>query len=136
VSGTADPISPWAGGRVETPGGGSPGRVISAEATAARFAALAGAAADATVVRHPDTRPDDGTRVETRRWRAGDGGEVVLMAVRGGGHSLPHPSAPFPAEIVGRTSRDLDAADLIWRFFARHMGAGNPPPARAVPGAP
>lgn len=45
------------------------------------------------------------------------------MTVRGGGHALPHPTAPFPQEIVGRTNRDLDGAREIWAFFARHLYA-------------
>jgi polyhydroxybutyrate depolymerase len=117
VSGTDDPINPFHGGEVRLPSGGSPGHVLSAEATARYFTRLVGAPESPTVERHPDRDPDDATRVETRHWRGEGGQEVALMIVRGGGHTLPHPTAPFPAEIVGRTSRDLDAAQAIWSFF-------------------
>lgn len=43
------------------------------------------------------------------------------MVTHGGGHTLPGPSALFSIDIVGRTSRDVDGASEIWRFFARHL---------------
>jgi polyhydroxybutyrate depolymerase len=126
VSGTDDPINPFDGGTVRPPGGGSPGEVLSAQATARYFARRAGAPEDPTLERHPDRDPGDGTRVETRHWRAEGRQEVALMVVRGGGHTLPHPTAPFPVEIVGRTSRDMDGARSIWTFFARQLEPASP----------
>ena len=124
VSGTADPINPWAGGAVRLPGGGTPGRVRSATGTAGYFRELAGMSREAEVVPLPDRDPRDGTRVEMRRWSGEAGNEVALMVVRGGGHSLPDPAAAFPAAIVGRTSRDVSGAAEIWRFFSRHSTPG------------
>lgn len=121
VSGTGDPINPWAGGEVRPPGGGLFGHVLSAEATTAHFRSLAGAPDEPTIQKHTDRDTEDGARVETRRWVGGGRHEVELMIVHGGGHTLPHPSAPFPIDLVGRTSRDLDGAREIWDFFARHL---------------
>jgi polyhydroxybutyrate depolymerase len=87
--------------------------VLSGEATAAHFRILAGAPDTPTIEQHSDLDPGDGASVETRRWLV-QGREVVLMVVHGGGHTLPHPRAPFPADIVGRTSRDVDGARMIW----------------------
>lgn len=120
VSGTEDPINPFGGGEVHPPGGGSPGRVRSAEATARYFAELAGTPGEPVAELCPDKEADDGTRVETRRWSAGRHG-VELMVVHGGGHALPSPTGRFPEPVVGRTSRDLDGAAAIWRFFSRQM---------------
>lgn len=121
VSGTEDPINPWAGGGVRPPGGGSLGRVLSAEATAEYFRALAGAPPAPRIQRRPDRDPEDGIQVETRRWGGTGRGEVMMMVTHGGGHTLPLPAARFPADLVGRTSRDLDGAAAIWDFFARHL---------------
>lgn len=121
VGGTSDPINPWTGGAVVAPGGQRLGRVLSAEATAAFFRRLGGARGRAATRRSPDRDPGDGTRVESRRWVGNGGAEVMMIVVRGGGHALPHPTARFPAPLVGRTSRDLDGAEAIWRFFARHL---------------
>lgn len=125
VSGTDDPINPWKGGAVRAPGAGTVGLVMSAEATASSFVKLAGAPDEARVERHADRDAQDGATAETRRWTGPGGHEIMLVTVRGGGHTLPHPAAAFPAEIVGRTCRDLDGAAAIWAFFER-AGARSP----------
>jgi polyhydroxybutyrate depolymerase len=124
VSGTEDPINPWAGGEVRPPGGASLGRVLSGEATAEYFRTLAGTPPGPTIQRLPDRDPEDGVQVETRRWNATGRAEVVMMVTHGGGHTLPHPAARFPADLVGRTGRDLDGAGAIWDFFERHLRRG------------
>lgn len=121
VSGTEDPVNPWAGGEVRIPGGGTPGHVVSATASADYFRQLAGAPETAVIKMQPDLDTTDGATVETRRWTAEAGTSVVLMAVHGGGHALPSPTAKFPVQYVGPTSRDLDGARLIWNFFVRQM---------------
>jgi polyhydroxybutyrate depolymerase len=121
VSGTDDPINPWAGGQVRSPAGTSPGQVVSADATAAYFRKLAGIAGEPVVERYPDRDTTDGAWVETRRWAATGGAEVEMMVVHGGGHTLPHPTAPFPTNLVGKISRDINGARTIWSFFARHL---------------
>lgn len=121
VSGTDDPVNPWAGGEVRIPGGGAPGRVRSAEDSAAYFRKLAGAQETPVVRMYPDRDTTDGARVETRRWVGNEGVEVVLMVVHGGGHTLPYPTAKFPAQFVGGTSRDVDGAKIIWDFFANQL---------------
>jgi polyhydroxybutyrate depolymerase len=121
ASGTDDPINPWAGGDIRLPGGGSLGRVLSAEQTAAYFRALASVADEPEIIQHADHDTNDGTRVETRRWQGKGDREIVLMVIHGGGHTLPHPTAPFPIDVVGRTSRDIDGASAVWAFFARHL---------------
>jgi polyhydroxybutyrate depolymerase len=121
VSGTDDPVNPWAGGEVRTPLGTSPGRVISANATAAHFRQVADVSSPPVVVRYADSDTSDGAWVETHVW--GDEGhpQVELITVHGGGHTLPHPTAPFPVEIVGRTCRDVNGAEMIWKFFAQQL---------------
>lgn len=121
MSGTDDAINPWAGGEVQPPGGVPLGHVVSAEATAAYFRGLAGIAGEPAVEQYPDRDTTDGAWVETRRWAAAGRAEVVMMVVHGGGHTLPHPTAPFPTNLVGRISRDIDGAKVIWSFFARHL---------------
>lgn len=121
VSGTEDPVNPWAGGEVHAPGGTGLGRVRSAAATAAWLRTLAGLAEAPVITEYPDRDRDDGSRVVARRWGEPPAPTVVLLTVAGGGHSLPHPLAPFPEPIVGRTARDIDGARAIWRFFASHL---------------
>lgn len=50
----------------------------------------------------------------------GTEGEVILWSFRGAGHTWPgHPSGPLMRLFLGRTSREPDATEEIWRFF-RH----------------
>lgn len=121
ASGTEDPINPWAGGNVQLPGGISLGGVLSAAQTTEYFRTLAGITGEAVTHQHPDRDTNDGASVETQRWLGAANREVVLMVTHGGGHTLPHPDAQFPIEVVGRTSRDIDGANEIWEFFSRHL---------------
>jgi polyhydroxybutyrate depolymerase len=69
----------------------------------------------------PDTDPADGTRVLRKRFINGiDGTEVVLYKVDGGGHTWPGGVQYLPAWLIGKTSRDINANEVIWNFFKRH----------------
>jgi polyhydroxybutyrate depolymerase len=55
-------------------------------------------------------------RVERTAYRQDGRAPVTLYTVVGGGHTVPGPArVPF---VLGRTSHDLDAADLV----AEHLG--------------
>jgi polyhydroxybutyrate depolymerase len=126
VSGTDDPINPWDGDAVRSIDGAVLGSVRSARATADYFRDLVGAPKEPDREQLADRDPGDGTRVESLRWVGEGQREVLLIVVQGGGHSLPHPSARFPAKLVGRTSRDVDGAEMIWSFFARQRTTAGP----------
>lgn len=113
VNGTDDPINPFAGGVVTIFGFGNRGRVLSSDASARHFAALAGAPADPV----PERDGDASTWVERTTWRGRDA-EVVLLTIHGGGHTIPQPDVRMP-RILGRTSRDVDGLLEAWRFFER-----------------
>jgi polyhydroxybutyrate depolymerase len=42
---------------------------------------------------------------------------VVLVTVEGGGHTRPGRPA---SAVLGRSTRNVAANDLIWEFFTRH----------------
>lgn len=59
----------------------------------------------------------------------GTGGEVTLWTFAGAGHTWPGHPAGFPLGlVVGRTSREVDATEAIWRFLRRHEGEGSDRP--------
>lgn len=120
MNGTEDPMNPWEGGRVALYGVlGDRGPVRSASETVDYFRGLAGLDGEARVEPLPDADPTDGTRVVRHGWGGAGGPEVVLLAVEGGGHTVPHPAMRMP-RLLGRTSRDLVAAEEIVDFFGRH----------------
>lgn len=46
------------------------------------------------------------------------GAEVVLYAVEGGGHTWPGRRSPI--QLIGRSTLNISANDLIWEFFEKH----------------
>lgn len=46
-----------------------------------------------------------------------DGADVILYTIEGGGHSWPG-SDMLPQ--LGITTKDINATDVIWDFFAAH----------------
>lgn len=46
-------------------------------------------------------------------------GDALLYTVLGGGHTWPG-SIPLPENIVGRTTSQINATDVMWEFFAAH----------------
>jgi polyhydroxybutyrate depolymerase len=92
--------------------------LLSVQATIAAWVARDGCPVEPKVEALPD-RADDETTVTRAAYGPGrDGAEVVLLTVRGGGHTWP--GATEPAVVLGRTSREFDAADVIWEFFRSH----------------
>lgn len=71
----------------------------------------------------PD-RHDDGTTVTRTTYGPGDdGAEVILLTIHGGGHTWP--SRPSP-NVLGKSTREISANDLIWEFFQRRRLDGQP----------
>jgi polyhydroxybutyrate depolymerase len=117
VSGTADPINPYAGGRLSLEGRDL-GPVLSADETAVYFARLAGLEYGPRVEALPDRDGDPATQVVSRTWVRPDGGpQVRLVVIQGGGHTIPGTPAVLPA-FLGRVSAEFDAVAEAWRFFA------------------
>jgi polyhydroxybutyrate depolymerase len=69
----------------------------------------------------PDRDPDDGTRVLKKQYKnETDGTEVILYSIKGGGHTWPGGFQYLPEWLIGKTSRDIDANEIIWTFFKGH----------------
>jgi polyhydroxybutyrate depolymerase len=129
ISGTQDPLVPYAGGFVINERRGS---VVGAERTARLWATRDGCAAEPRTARLPDTDPNDGCFARETTWGGGTNGtEVTLLTIEGGGHTWPGGSQYLPRLIIGRVCRDFDASERIWAFFAAHpKPESTPPPAR------
>ena len=118
LNGTNDPIVPWHGGDVSLwPVLASRGDVRSVEDTLAYFRDLAGVSAAPVVEDLPDRDPGDGCTVRRSTWVSLQGYRIVQIAIRGGGHGAPHPQKRG-MRLLGRSNRDIHAAEAIWQFFA------------------
>jgi polyhydroxybutyrate depolymerase len=89
----------------------------SVEETVATWVKRNGCREEPQIEKLPDIA-DDGTTVTRKTYRGDNGGEVVLVVVQGGGHTWPGRQPPLG--MLGRSTRDLSATDLIWEFFSRH----------------
>ena len=117
LNGTEDPMNPYEGGTVALYGvWGNRGDVLSTPDSAAYWRDLAGHEGPGARRWLDDTDPEDGTRIEEISWQAPSRPLVLLLAVHGGGHTVPHPDHAWP-RLLGRTSRDHRAAQLVWDFF-------------------
>jgi polyhydroxybutyrate depolymerase len=103
--GTKDRIAPYDGG--ETKGGGG---LLSAQATVDVWRSINGCDNTAKVTfSKGDT---------TCRTFYGGRAPVTLCTVEGTGHTWPGGFQYLPRILVGQTSRDVDASEMIWDFFA------------------
>ena len=117
INGTEDPINPYEGGVVKIASDASRGLVRSAPESARYWAQLAGYPGRGERRVWPDRDPRDSTTVESLSWAAAGRPPVGLVTVIGGGHTIPHTRYRLPP-ILGRTSSEFDAAELIWAFFS------------------
>jgi polyhydroxybutyrate depolymerase len=120
ISGTQDPMMPWTGGeahflRLKF------GKVLSVPETIKFWVAHNRCAPAPAVTREPDKNPQDGTRVRKETYAGCETGtEVILYTVEGGGHTWPKGYRYLPEGLIGKTSEDIDANELIWSFFKKH----------------
>jgi polyhydroxybutyrate depolymerase len=112
--GDDDPLIPYEGGDVI---GDDRGKILSAHATRAKWAELNGC--EGADFQQTIDVVDDGTLVqEMRHSKCRDGAEVVLFSVLGGGHTWPNGQQYLPEKVIGKTTRDVDASEQLWEFFA------------------
>ena len=107
--GTADPVTPYRGGRTWV----SPRQFPSVRTWTANWAARnrCGPAPVASTVA-PDV-----TRLEYTNCT--NDASVVLYTIKNGGHTWPG-GGPLPEWYVGRTSTSIDATAVMWSFFHDH----------------
>ena len=117
LNGTADPVSPYEGGRTVRDGRDQ-GSTLSTGDTARYWARVNGQPVMPEKTRLPHVNPSDHTSVDLESWTAPDKPAVLVYTINGGGHVVPQPYFRFPAS-VGAMTQDLDAPSVIWEFFAK-----------------
>lgn len=117
INGDADPVVPWEGGEVRVQSNAL-GRVASTEETVRFWVEHNGCAPAPQITWLPDADPDDGMRVRVETYGGGaNDARVTLYVVEGGGHAWPGGEQYLPDWVIGKTARDIDATEAIWRFF-------------------
>jgi len=124
LNGTSDAVIRYGGGLIR----GTTVTTLSVEATAEKWAALDRCARKPTqTTLAPRDKHGMQTRIDTYSG-CRDGAEVTLYAIEGGGNTWPSGDEFMPKNEVGKTSTDLDADEVIWKFFSAHpMGSSSSP---------
>lgn len=120
MNGTADPLTPYQGGRVGRRGD-KRGSVISTRDSVQWWLRHNGISSAPERFDYPDRMRDDSSTVHRELYSGGrDGAQVALFEVRGGGHAGPSTSeriGRFYRRIVGPQNGDIEMAEEIWAFF-------------------
>jgi polyhydroxybutyrate depolymerase len=118
IHGTADPFVPFIGGQM-TAGGTAGGTVLSHFQAIDKWVSINGCNTTPVIKDLPDIA-NDGTTIKQRTYSGGtNGSEVVSYVILNGGHTWPQGYQYLPEAIIGKTSQDMDACEVIWAFFRR-----------------
>ena len=91
---------------------------LSADDVVAWWAKHNGCATEPQVEMLAD-KADDGTTVECKTFTAGkSGAPVTFYEIYGGGHTWPGGNLQ-PEALLGKTSLDINASEIIWEFFSK-----------------
>jgi polyhydroxybutyrate depolymerase len=123
LQGTNDPLVPLAGGPL---GGNTAGGVVlSHDATVQTFVKIDHCNVPPNKEHLPD-RAGDGTTIDLTAYSScTNGTEVRGYVVNEGGHGWPGGRQYLPAPLIGKTSKNMDASEVIWEFFSRHTLAAD-----------
>lgn len=118
IHGTTDPLVPFLGGQI-TAGGTAGGTILSHFQAIDKWVTINACNPTPTVTDLPDIA-NDGTTIKQRVYSGGtNGSEVVSYVVLNGGHTWPQGYQYLNEAIIGKTSQDMNACEVIWTFFKR-----------------
>ena len=120
MNGTHDPLVPWEGGEIRMEGIRL-GTTIPVDDTVRFWVDKNGCAVNPEITKLTERNETDGTSVWMEVYSTCTKGvEVVLFGVENGGHTWPGGFQYAAEHIIGKTSREFDASEIIWQFFETH----------------
>jgi polyhydroxybutyrate depolymerase len=120
INGTDDPLVPWEGGDIRL-GNTRLGVALSVADTVTFWTEQNRCPAEPAIIDLSEKDPDDGTSVRMEVYsNCKDEVTVILYRIEGGGHTWPGGYQYASEDIIGRTSREFDASEIIWQFFKEH----------------
>lgn len=120
--GTADKITPYAGGAIGHWTLRGRGTGLSVDASVALWRTLAGLPDTPvrTAFAHRDGTGDPSSATQLLWGADRTGVQVALLRIDGGGHTAPSTTAAWPwllRTLLGEMNRDVDMVDQVWMFF-------------------
>lgn len=118
IHGTSDPLVPFTGGEM-TASGTAGGTILSHFQAIDKWVSINSCSSSPVTSDLPDIA-NDGTTIKRRVFSGGtDGSEVVSYVILNGGHTWPQGYQYLNEAIIGKTSQDMNACEVIWEFFSR-----------------
>ena len=119
ISNDRDPLMPYSGGHVTGPFGHKKlGQVLSATETTAFWSSHNRCSPSPVVTHLTDRDKQDGTKVRKETYpNCTQDTEVIHYAIENGGHTWPGGRQYLGEWLIGKTSRDINANQIIWHFF-------------------
>jgi len=120
INGSEDPLVPWEGGEIRI-GRQQRGEIWSTADTIEFWVRQNHCETPPDISQEPDRDPNDGTQVRQEHYlQCQRGTTVILYAIEGGGHTWPGGWQYLPEALIGKTSREINATEVIWHFFQAH----------------
>lgn len=118
MNGTDDNLVPYEGGDIKLfKRSKSRGKIISTDDCMELWQKHNNCQEKSAPVALPDLEKD-GTRIfKTSYSNCDPGGALVLYRIEGGGHTWAGGKQYLGEKLIGKTSRDINACDVIWEFF-------------------
>jgi len=118
LQGTNDPLVSYEGGALGR--NGERGQILSHELAVRRWVALDRCGTTPHTQHIPDAA-GDGTSLDLETFSDCAGGsEVRGYTIQKGGHTWPGGMQYLPEFIIGKTTRNLVASEVLWDFFSHH----------------
>jgi len=119
MHGDADPLVPFTGGSTGI-GPAAEGVFVSHQGAIDKWVSVNQCDSMPTITNLPDIAKD-GTTVVKYEYKNGlQGTAVTGYTIQNGGHTWPGGWQYLPSLIIGKTSRDINATEIIWAFFKEH----------------
>lgn len=116
MNGTEDTLVPYNGGPVKVLNK-TRGTVLSTDDYVNFWMEKNGCTTKKPMVNLPDKK-DDGTTVTIQEYTdCNKRGSLILYTIKGGGHTWPGGIQYLGERLVGKTSREIIACDVIWEYF-------------------
>lgn len=122
IHGTDDPFWLYLGGEGRaTAEAGDKGIRISIPDTVKGWVSRNSCSSLPTETLLEDKSQNDGTRVKKEVYsQCRDNAGVIFYNIEGGGHTWPDGWQYLPERTIGKTSKDINANEIIWNFFKEH----------------
>jgi polyhydroxybutyrate depolymerase len=114
MHGTKDPIVPYFGGKLFGR------RIYSQQQILKKWVALNNCDIKPTITNEPDTAQDGTSIIKEEYSNPANGLKVIGYTINNGGHTWPGGSQYAPKFIIGKTTKNLNACQVIWDFFKEY----------------